>query len=417
MITSDPAFCVAPYFGICDNVGRIRMAGDVVSDEKVTLVMEREADGVRAALMENQKVVSFYFESDSRDIRVGDLYLGKVLGNRLSQVGWFMDLGNGRSGFLPSHKYVSDCAPQAGELRLVQVDKEARDHKEAELTEHVQITGKSIIFLPKSAYVAVSKRIAEGRGERLKTKVSGWCSAGEGAIIRTYAEDQDVDALYEEFSRLKKIWNSIRQQAECETSPKRILRPFSFISAILNENHFPSTCSIVANFDLNEDELPEHTDIRIKNNENPFIALHLEPIYQAALHPFVPLESGASLAIEYTETLTAIDVNSGSMLFQNNCEATAYKINCIAAREIARQLRLRQIGGMIVIDFLRMEEESDRNRLLLELENSTKTDPSAVHVYGYSHLGLLEITRKRQRYGLRDRAVDRLKKNKGFIDR
>lgn len=380
-------------------------AGDVVSKESVTVVLEKENKGVRAALLENESVVSFYYQSDANDVRVGDLFIGRILKNRFSQVGWFVDLGDGQSGFLPNHKQRPDHTVKPDERIIVQVDKEERDGKVPELTEQVQIKGKNLIFLPFSPYVAVSRRLPENLREHLKKKVSEWCAPGEGAIIRTQAGEQDLAAILEEFKSLKGIASTLICTAKNVSSEKRVLRQFSFATALLNENHFPQTSTVIANFLINQDALPPNTKFIYKEHQDLFSYLNLESAYKAALRPYVPLESGASLMIEYTEALTAIDVNSGSTAIHNNWEETAFRINQSAAKEIAKQLRLRQIGGMVVIDFLRMEKDENRYQLLHELDCLTKNDPNAVQVFGFTRLGLVELVRRRQRCGLRDRFI------------
>ncbi|MCO7127953.1 ribonuclease E/G [Sporolactobacillus shoreicorticis] len=374
-----------------------------MSEKTVTVVLEKENNGIRAAFLENGIVVSFYFQSNANDVRVGDLFIGRVLNNRFSQVGWFIDLGDGQSGFLPHHKQRPDHTVKPGDRILIQVDKEERDGKVPELTEQVQIKGKRLIFLPFSPYVAVSRRLPEYLRERLKNIVSDWCATGEGAIIRTQASEQNVAAIQKEFNSLKEKARVILRAAEHVSSEKRILRQYSFAAALLNENHFPPKSTVIANFLIDQDELPPNTTFMYKEHQDLFRYFNLESAYKAALRPYVPFESGASLMIEYTEALTAIDVNSGSMAIRSNWEETALHINLAAAKEIARQLRLRQIGGMVVVDFLRMEKDENRQQLLHKLECLTKNDPNAVHVFGFTRLGLVELVRKRQRCGVCDR--------------
>ncbi|MET1247487.1 ribonuclease E/G [Sporolactobacillus sp. STCC-11] len=410
----DSDLCIAPYARICDNVGGTQMVGDAMPEEQVTLVLEKEAGGIRAAFLEHERVVSFYFQSDSSEVRIGDIFFGRVSENRLSQVGWFIDLGNGRNGFLPSHKFSTDRALQVGEQVIVQVDKEERDGKVAELTGQIQMKGKGLIYLPLNSFVTASRRIPEENRDRLKNKISEWCAAGEGAIIRTRAEHCDLDELHLEFCQLREKWQSVIKSGKEAASPALIFRQFSFVSALLSENHFPTSCVVEANFPINEEQLPDGVKFLYQPGTRLFLKKNIEHDYKAALQSSVPLKSGGSLKIDYTETLTTIDVNSGSMTFQGDREAIVFQINSVAAKEIAKQLRLRQIGGMIVVDFLRMEDERDQDRLLRQLECDTKADPNAVHVYGFTRLGLVELTRKRQRSGLRDRVVRTAKENMEF---
>ncbi|MCL1630507.1 ribonuclease E/G [Sporolactobacillus sp. CPB3-1] len=367
---------------------------------QTTLVLEQEADGIRAAFLENGTVVSFYFQPNSDDARVGDIYIGRVLKNRFEQIGCFIDLGGGRSGFLP-HSKCGNRPPVAGERLLVQVTKERREAKVPELTDQVQIKGRLLIYLPLNHYVTVSRRISSDQCERLKKTVMEWCTSGDGAIVRTQAEGCSYNSLHEEFDVLRKKWLSILSHSDNHQGKTRIFRQFSFAMALLNENRFPSNCTVIANFPVRKEDLPPNTEFIYQPEEELFLKRKIEMEYKNALKPFVPITDGASLMIEYTDALTAIDVNSGSAAFARDREHTALEINCHAAREIAKQLRLRQIGGLIVIDFLRMEKEQSRTRLLQELKRAVSPDPCSVRVYGFTRIGLVELTRTRVRSGLR----------------
>lgn len=372
--------------------------------ENYTIVVDKEEEGVRAALLRNGIVLSFYFQSSLRDVRAGDVYLGKVSGSRISQVGWFMDLGNGKSGFLPSNKTRSGKNPKPGEFRIVQVEKEERDGKTSGLTEQVQIIGSGIIYLPLGGYTAVSHKIRERRGP-YRQLISGWCISPEGAIVRTMGARMTASQLKDEFEGLKAQWMKMKSDGGQMSGPGLIRRQLSFIAWILNENHFPSSCTVYTNMPIEKTGLPDQTFIVHQSEEDLFAYHDLDGIFEASSCASVPLMSGASLVIDYAEALTAIDVNSGSMIFRQGWEDTALKINNMAAREIARQLRLREIGGMIVIDFLHLNDDLSRTKVLAYLEDAVKDDPATVKIFGYTRLGLVELTRKRRRYGLKDRVM------------
>lgn len=382
-------------------------------EKNYTIVVDKEEKGVRAALLKNDDVLSFYFQSSSGEVRAGDICLGRVSGSRIHQIGWFMDLGHGQSGFLPGNKIASGHHPEPGELRIVQVEKEESAGKVAGLTEQVQIVGKGMIYLPLGGYTAVSHKIREHR-ELLRKQVSSWCVPPEGAIVRTTGARMSIEQLYGEFQELKAQWEKIREDSGRMSDSGLIRRQLSFIAWILNENHFPPSCTVYTNQFLAETGLPNHTSVVYQPEEKNLFALHgLYGIYEASSRPLVPLRNGASLVIDYTEALTAIDVNSGSTVFRQGWETTAFDINCMAAREIARQLRLREIGGMIVVDFLHLNDNDNKEKVLDYLKEAVCDDPATVKIFGYTRLGLVELTRKRRRFGLMDRVITQ-QRQKGF---
>ncbi len=375
----------------------------------LSIALEKHLEGVRAAVFENGRVVSFYLQNDAADLRIGDIFLGRISEDRLSQVGWFVDLGEGRSGFLPHNRCVKHRPEDKGAFILVQVDKEPWNQKEAELTEHVQMKGKTIIYLPYSGYVAGSQRLPEQVRDSLKRAAAAWCVDNEGVIVRTAAAKQQLQTLRQEFLNLKDQWRNVEKAASSATQPKRICRQLSFLGELFNEHHFPEHCTVLTNFLIAQNEIPEGASVRHLAETNLFRSLNIESIYTHAFASKVALESGASLVIDYTEALTTIDVNSGSMKIQKNRDEAIRRINRNAAREIARQLRLRQIGGIIIIDFLRMNHESDRQALLQQLIHETKPDPNHVQVYGFTRVGLVEVTRKRQSWGIQNQVMSMMK--------
>lgn len=375
----------------------------------LSIALEKNSEGIRAAVFENGRVVSFYFQNDAADLRIGDIFLGRISENRLSQVGWFVDLGEGRSGFLPHNRCTKHGPENKDAFILVQVDKEPWNQKEAELTEHVQMKGKNIIYLPYSAYVAGSRRLSEQVRDSLKRAVAAWCADDEGMIVRTSAAKQPLQTLRQEFLELKDQWRSVEKTAFSSTQPRRLFRQLSFLGELLNAHHFPDHCTVLTNFMIAQDEIPEGVSVRHLSEKNIFRSLNIESIYTHAFASKIALESGASLVIDYTEALTTIDVNSGSMKIQKNRDEAIRRINFNAASEIARQLRLRQIGGIVVIDFLRMNHESDRQALLQQLIHETKPDPNHVQVYGFTRVGLVEVTRKRQSWGIQNQVMSMMK--------
>lgn len=369
------------------------------------IIVDQDESGLRAAFLEYGGVRSFYFFSEN--INVGDFYLAKVSDSRPGEIGWFMDLGDGQHGFLPRNKALPGKKPFTGELRIVQVEKEAWDGKPAQLTEQVQVVGRGIAYLPNGGYVAVSRQIAEPARESLRKMALEWCGDQEGIVIRTIASGMSPDQLFSELEGSRARWKKIENDAKNMDKTGIIIRPFSFIESILNENHNPTFCTIYSNIPLKEKFPADRVKIIYQAHKNLFSMHGLNKEYASATEHSVPLHDGATLAFDYAEALTAIDVNSGSASVGAGWEKFALDINLHAAREIARQLRLREIGGMIVIDFLRLHDSADQEKVLMELEAELSHDPATIKVFGFTEMGLFELTRKRRRSGLKDRVAVR----------
>ncbi|MFT8318297.1 MAG: ribonuclease E/G [Sporolactobacillus sp.] len=373
-----------------------------MADQFSLIIDCKKEETVRAALLQNGEVLSFYLLPAADDLRLGDLYLAEVSNERLKSVGWFLKLGGGLVGFLPRNKALDSRKMSPGTRHLVQIEKEAYGHKKAQLTEYIQISGRGLIYLPRSNYVAVSREIDQSRREFFKKKLAAWCSASEGVIVRTQAQTLDAKSLQDELQNQRAHWQRLLHEAGDKDVPRFIERPLSFIASILNENHCPASCTIRSNGPLDLEDLPREASASMASDSDLFEQEGIEPLYQSALHSVVPLPIGGSLVINYAEALTAIDVNSGSLRFEADWEEQALRINAAAARMAARQLRLREIGGMVVIDFLRLNLAQDRDKVLQILRECLMKDTATVKLFGYSAMGLVELTRKKRRYGLQD---------------
>ncbi|MCI1856656.1 MAG: ribonuclease E/G [Sporolactobacillus sp.] len=374
---------------------------------EVTLIVDGkdgEKDKVRAALLEDNVVRSFHFPA--RGAAVGDLYLARGTGTRYGGIGRFMDLGGGEAGFLPRDKMSAHPILQPGGLTLVQVEREAHRGKPVGLTQQIQIVGKLLIYLPCGDYIGISHRIKDtGLVRRLREKIADWRVPGEGIILRTAAQGMSDERFLCALKEGRLRWQQVTVAARALNHPGRVYRPFTFVASVLNENHWPPAV-VYSNVPIQTQALPSCVRVIYEDGRNLFATHGVEPAYAEALRSVVSLPGGASLVIDYAEALTAIDVNSGSVKAGNGWERTVMTINLQAAHQIARQLRLRGIGGMVVIDFLRQEHLPDRRRVLATLSEAMADDPMTVELFGYTRMGLVELTRKHRRSGLMDRAND-----------
>lgn len=369
-----------------------------MQDRGPVIVVDGNGNGTRAAYLEDGEVKSFYLPSGVH--RIGDIYQARIGSDRMRGIGWFLKLGDHEAGFLPKGERLSEDVPASGNNRIVQIQKEAWAGKPAQVTEHIQIISRGLIYLPVSGYTAVSRQVEEGKRETLRRLVSGWCIGAEGVIVRTSAVMMTAAHLEYELNQCRDQWKKIQERALRSAGPGRIWRQFSFIESILNENHFPCKCTVYSNVPAEAPALPADVRFIYRPGEALFSNCGLDAAFKEAQSTRVTVRGGGSLTIEHTETLTTIDVNSGSAASGRDWERTALKLNREAAKEVARQIRLRGIGGMIVIDFIRLKKSENREAILDVLKAALVDDPSAVRLYGFSPMGLVELTRKRQRTGL-----------------
>lgn len=363
------------------------------------IVIDRQKGITRAAYLEDGDVKSFYVSSGAH--RIGDIYKAKISSNRMSGVGWFLQLGEHDTGFLPRSERISENVSATGDFCIVQIRKEAWAGKPVQVTEQIQINGRGLIYLPSGGYAAVSHRIDEKSRETLRSLVSEWCSGDEGVIVRTAAIKMTIPELHKELGRCRSRWKAVQKRAEQTAEPAPLCRQFSLAGSILNENHFPPGCTVLSNVPTENEQLSENAHFIYRPGEDLFSSCKLSGAFKHALNMKVPIGSiGGFLIIEQGETLTAIDVNSGPAASGRDWEKTAAAINRAAAAEIARQIRLRGTGGMIVIDFIRMKRVEDREAVLDELRTAFAKDPSTIHLFGFSPMGLVELTRKRRGPGL-----------------
>jgi Ribonucleases G and E len=369
-----------------------------MQDQGPVIVIDRQGSGTRAAYIESGEVKSFYLSSGV--IRIGDIYKARIGSDRMQGIGWFLKLGENQSGFLPKSELLSDNLPEPGRFCMVQIQKEPWGEKPAQVTEQIQVVGRGLIYLPVSGYIAVSHQIEGTARERLHRLAAGWCTGSEGTIVRTSAARMTESQLLDELNRGRKRWKEIQERAEKAEVPVRIFRQFSMVGSILNENHFPDGCTVYSNIPAAEEPFPLDVRFVYRPGEALFSHCRLNAPFKDALAARIPIRHGAYLIIDHTETLTSIDVNSGSAASGPDWERTALEINREAARVIARQIRLRGTGGMIVIDFIRMKKPEDRKTVLADLKTAVAEDPLSVHLFGFSPMGLVELTRKRRRPGL-----------------
>ncbi|HEV7139183.1 MAG TPA: ribonuclease G [Steroidobacteraceae bacterium] len=388
----------------------------------------------RAALVEEGVVQELYVERRSRRGLVSNLYQGRVMRVLPGMQAAFIDIGLERTAFLHAADIVTPPpdetvvglmplgAPRIDDVRrllnpgddiLVQVIKDAIGSKGARLTTYITLPARFLVYLPRGDGIGVSARIDdEAERQRLKAAVAQLRGpdADGGYILRTAAQGASVDSLREDMEYLRKLWQHVRTRAlraaagtlvhEDLPLPLRLLRDelSRGVARLLVDS--PAEHARMSAFAA---QFMPATAARVELycGGRPLFDLHgIEDEIARSLERRVPLKSGGHLVIDQREAMTTIDVNTGGYVGHHNLEETTFRTNLEAAASIGRQLRLRNLGGIIIIDFIDMHEESHRRQVLAALEHSLAGDRAQAHIVSLSPLGLVEMTRKRTRESL-----------------
>lgn len=379
---------------------------------------------IRVALVENGVLQEVYIERSSRKGIVGNIYQGKVVRVLPGMQAAFVDIGLERAAFIHVSEVADRDAVNAsdqigdylreGQSLVVQVTKDPISTKGARLTTHLSIPSRYLVYMPDQAHVGVSQRIEnEEERERLKSLVSSALEDRDetsGYILRTAAERAGEEEILSDINFLTRLWQSVKKRINSSKAPAIIyedlplhLRTMRDLVSISTEKiRIDSKENFAKLRGFAEDFIPELMDrIEYYPGERPIFDLYsVEDEIQRALDRKVQLKSGGYLLIEQTESMTTIDVNTGAFVGSRNLEETIYKTNLEAATAIGRQLRLRNLGGIIIIDFIDMEDDEHKRQVLRMLEKVLETDHAKTKITGVSELGLVEMTRKRTRESL-----------------
>ncbi len=383
----------------------------------------------RVALVENGVVQELYIERSHGKGYVGNIYKGKVVRVLPGMQAAFVDIGLERTGFI----HAADMIPEAleGELRatevpdirtlvregqtiVVQVAKDPISTKGARLTTHITLSSRYLVYLPNSNHIGVSVRIEdEQERERLRQIVESAVQSNVisgGFIVRTVAEGALADAILVDIPFLQKLWGELSDKLRALSVPNvlyqdmpltlRALRDLA--RAPIDKIRVDSRVAFQQMLDFASKYSPQLVDLmEYYIGERPLLDLYgVEEEIRRALEPRVPLKSNGYLIIEQTEAMTTVDVNTGAFVGHRNLEETIFKTNMEAATAIARQLRLRNLGGIIILDFIDMKDAEHQRQVLRTLEKALEKDHAKTRITGVSELGLVEMARKRTRESL-----------------
>ncbi len=378
----------------------------------VQLIVNVIEDKVSGAIVEDGILQELFIE-EYKSIS-GNIYVGRVEKIIHGLNAAFVNIGESRNAFLKlidvSKSYISQVLGgnqiKEGSKILVQVKNDNIGNKGPLVTTKVSLAGRFVVYFPFSKTKGVSKKISSSpERERLK-KIMKNIGKTEGLIIRTAAEYVSDELIIEEISALKEKWSEILNLFKRSRKPKLLVMEPSEADLIIRERLNKAIDEIVVN---SQEMYNKFRDACKHLAKKPLIHLDEGDVFEKfgiyshinqALERRVNLPSGGYIAIDTTEALTVFDVNSASFVQERDHGELAHKINIEAAREIARQLRLRNIGGMIVVDFIDVPSKDYRDRLIKELEEAVKKDSARVELVGFTKLGLFEMTRKRKQIPL-----------------
>ncbi|WP_100159965.1 ribonuclease G [Proteus columbae] len=383
----------------------------------------------RVAYIRGGILQEIHVEREAKRGIVGNIYKGRVSRVLPGMQAAFIDIGLDKAAFL----HASDIMPHteciAGEEQkkfnvrdiaqlvhqgqdlIVQVVKDPLGTKGARLTTDITLPSRYLVFMPGASHVGVSQRIdSEEERERLKQLVEEYCDENGGFIIRTAAEGVGENEIKQDAAFLKRLWNKIIERKKRNKTRIQIYGELALAQRILRDFAGSELDSIRVDSKLTYNQLqefigeyiPELTaKLELHQGNQPIFDLYgVESEIQRALERKVELKSGGYLIIDQTEAMTTIDINTGAFVGHRNLEETIFNTNIEASQAIARQLRLRNLGGIIIIDFIDMNNDEHKRRVLASLEQALSKDRVKTTINGFSQLGLVEMTRKRTRESL-----------------
>ena len=378
------------------------------------ILINRDEEKITIAVVQNGDLVEVYNEKLSEKRLEGNIYLGKVRNIITGMQSAFIDIGESKNALV----HIKDIIPKAsnvtgnsledtskvnikdiiksGEEVLVQVKRDCNEQKGPRVTKDIKINGKFVIFMPYSKFITVSQKIQdENEKERLKAIVKEILPKKYGIIIRTAANGRQKEEIQNEIKMLMKIWNGVLKNVEAvkdkKMAPVRIFDNSGMVGKIITDLAENDLEKIYTNVKEIKDNYVDLED-KIEIVENPLEKFGVNNKIESIRK--ISLKCGGFITIDKTEALTAIDVNSGKFTGKKDLEKTVLKVNLEATKEIAKQIRLRDIGGIIIIDYIDMENTEDMEQVRNYMIECTKEDRSKVQVMEFTKLGLLEMTRK-----------------------
>ena len=387
------------------------------------IIINKELDKKSIMLVENGILVEKHEEHHNRQRLEGNIYCGKVQNVLEGMQSAFIDIGDKRNTFIR----LKDALPKedetkneesktlncnikdvvkAGDKILVQVKRDGTETKGARVSTHINLPGRFVVFMPNSNFITISQKIEdENEKKRLISIVKKVLPEETGAIVRTSSEGMDENSIKTDLENLIKKWKNIKKQYDEHklNGPKMLYDNKALLRRTLIDVVDRHLNKVIVN-DIKtykdvEDilksmNMQENIKLELKENEDLLDLYSVRDQLQKMENRKIWLKSGGFITIDKTEALTAIDVNTGKYVGSKDLEKTVFKVNKEATLEIAKQLRLRDIGGIIIIDYIDMKDEKNKNEIINILTQELKKDRTKSQILGFTKLNLLEMTRK-----------------------
>jgi len=389
------------------------------------MVVRETADRTQIAVVEDGVVVEHYVARSEESSLIGNVYLGRVQNVLPSMEAAFVDIGRGRNAVLYSGEVDWDAAQESGatgprkiesalktgDSVLVQVTKDPVGHKGARLTSQISLPGRYLVYVPGGAMNGISRKLPDTERSRLKAILKQVLPESAGVIVRTAAEGATEEQLTTDVARLQAQWETLSAETEKAQAPALLHSEPDLLIKIIRDVFNEDFQKLVISGEHAKQTIEKYLKqvapdlinrmVSVEDGSDPFVDYRVNEGIQKALERKVWLPSGGSLVIDRTEAMTVVDVNTGKFVGSGgNLEETVTKNNLEAADEIVRQLRLRDIGGIIVIDFIDMVLESNRDMVVQRLMECLSRDRTKHQVAEVTSLGLVQMTRKKLGLGL-----------------
>lgn len=359
---------------------------------------------VQVGIIEDHRLVEYYLERDCKERLGTNIYKGRVENVLPGMGAAFVDIGMAKNAFLYLADAVADI--KTGDSLMVQVSKEAVGTKGPRVTTKISLPGRYLVLMPFQDNIGISRQIVtEEERARLKEIAEEIRPQGTGLIVRTVAEGRSREELQGDLDDLVKIWSTIEQRFRSKVSSPLLYQDYDLVHRILRDVYAAENTSIIVDSPQMQERIVEElADLGVgeqisielyQGKVNLFTYLGLDKDLARAGSNRVWLNCGGYLVFNQTEALLSVDVNTGKYVGSKNLPDTVLKTNLEAAREIAYQLRLRNTGGIVIIDFIDMADPAHKEAVLQELGASLKADKTRTNLLGFTRLGLVELTRKK----------------------
>ena len=389
------------------------------------IIVNVESKETRIAVLKDRRLEEIYYERADSSRIVGNIYKGRVADVLPGMQAAFVDVGLEKNVFLhvsdalslldeiPNEEPAINQVVRPGQEIMVQIIKEPLGGKGARATCNITLPGRYLVLMTKMEHIGISRRVeSDEERNRLKNLADRICPPGMGLIVRTVAEGKSDEELTADLTFLHKLWLTIQKQWENAAAASLVHSDLTLVERMVRDLLTPDVNKVVLDSEKDYRAVMELVNLitpqlksRIYLYERPeplFEFYEIEPELDKTMARKVWLDCGGHIVFDPTEALTSIDVNTGKFVGKTNLKDTVLKTNLEAAKEIARQLRLRDIGGIIIIDFIDMDTHEDKELVIKVFEEELKKDKTRSTILGMTHLGLVEMTRKKVKQGLEE---------------